>query len=397
VNWLNDIRDVSAAAITALLYVVPLLSIPLAIFLFAKGRRTWAWVCTGIAILSLVPFAIFLVVYYNAVTFPERRAAALAALPREAVPKDSHPRSLAIAGDAANAARLLAVGFVDAIIQYPDGLSWPRKLLLTPKHDAGCIEANVGPASFSETLSAAMLARGAFMNCTVETRLHETPTDAPPIELLRDAYATLAIPNRPGRRDANFTYRAWELRWSPERGGKLIDYDEVLYVEDPSYYISWRTGFHYGNGRPAGERRDLDSFDFVAHALGFDPVKDVPLAATSSELSLAVSTLVSRINAGKDGRGDALRLLLGQWGDNPVLREGLKALDPAKAGAFVTNSLAILAEGDLDEKRRGLYPRLHGYRDIFVKLCPEITDPAACEKIVPEIEKRAREGAFGEI
>jgi hypothetical protein len=234
-----------------------------------------------------------------------------------------------------------------------------------------------------------MLARSAYMACAAQTRLVEAPADGPPVQLLRDTYAMLAIPNVPGKETYNFTYRAWELRWSPARGGKLIDYGEILYVEEPSYYVSWRMGFHQGYGRPAGERRDLDSFEFVSRALGLDPSKSVPFAATSDELTDSVAILVARLNAGKDGRGDALRLLLGQWGDVAALRGGLAGLDPKKAGDFVTTSLAMLADTGLDEKRRALYPKLHEYRDLLAKLCPQIPNSSACEKMLPAIEERS--------
>lgn len=388
-EWAHDIRDLLAAVTTALLYVVPPVAILLAIWFFAKRRRKWAWISAAVAIVFLLPFVVFLVVYYSAVTFPDRRAAEISALPRDPVQADARPHALAIVGESSSATRLLAVGFIDAIIQHPDGLSWPRKLLFTPRRDLACIEENLNPMSFAETLSTAMLARSAFLSCAVQTRLVEVPADGPPVQLLRDKYAPLAIPNRPGVQSYNFTYRAWELRWSPSRGGKLIDYGEVLYVEEPSYDISWRTGFRHGRGRPAGERRDLDSFEFVARALGLDPSKDVPFAATTDELAESVAILVARINAGKDARGDALRMLLGQWGDVPALRGGLAAIDPKKAGGFVATSLAILADDNLDAKRRALYPKLHEYDDLLATLCRQIPDPSACEKTLPEIEKRS--------
>jgi hypothetical protein len=396
VEWAHDIRDLSAAVVTALLYVVPPVFILLAAWLFAKRRPTPAWLSAGVAIVFMLPLTVFLVVYYSALTFPERRAAEIAALARQPIPTAARPHSLVIVGELATSTRLLAVGFIDAIIQYPDGLSWPRKFLFTPRRDPGCIEENLDPMSFTETLSTAMLARSAYMSCAAQARLVEAPADGPPIQLLRDKYASLAIPKPPGEDTYGFTYRAWELRWSPAHGGKLIDYGEILYTEEPSYYISWRTGFRHGHGRPVGERRDLDSFEFVARALEIDPVKDVPFAATSDELAQAVALLVARLNAGKDGRGEALRLLLGQWGDAEALRAGLAALDPAKAGEFVAGSLAILAQADLDEKRRTLYPRLHEYSDLLIKLCPRISDPTTCETAVPEIEKRRQQGAFGE-
>jgi hypothetical protein len=260
---------------------------------------------------------------------------------------------------------------------------------LTPRRAHACIEENLNPVSFAETLSMAMLARSAYMSCAAQTRLLEAPADGPPVELLRDKYATLAIPNRPDQESYNFTYRAWELRWSRARGGKLIDYGEILYVEEPSYYITSRMGFHHGHGRPVGERRDLDSFEFVSRALGLDPVKDVAFAATSDELAQTVGLLIARLNAGKDGRGDALRLLMGQWGDRPELRDGLAGLDPKKAGDFVLTSLAILADGNLDEKRRTLYPKLHVYSDLLSNLCLQIANPSSCEKLLPEVEKRS--------
>lgn len=396
VEWAHDIRDLLAAATTALLYIVPPISALLAIWFFAKRRQRLAWLSISVAIVFLLPLAVFLVIYYSTATFPERRAAEMAAIPREPIPANARPHALAIVGDAASSARLLAVGFIDAIVQYPDGLSWPRKFLLTPRRDPACIDENLNPMSFTETLSTAMLARSAYLACAARTRLVEAPADGPPIQLLRDNYAPLAIPKKPGGETYNFTYRAWELRWSPVRGGKLIDYGEILYVEEPSYYISWRMGFHHGHGRPAGERRDLNSFEFVARALGLDPIKDVPFAATTAELAQAVAILVARLNAGKDGRGDALRLLLGQWGDVVALHTGLAALNPAKAGGFVTSSLAILAEPGLDEKRLALYPKLHEYSDLLAKLCPKISDATACEKALPEIEKRRQQGIFGE-
>lgn len=389
VDWAHDIRDQLAAVMTALLYVVPPVSMLLAAWFFAKSRRSLAWISTGVAIVFLLPLVAFLVIYYLAVTFPERRAEEIAALPRDPIAADARPHSLAVIGEVASSTRLLAVGFVDAIIQYPDGRSWPRKFLFTPRRDPACIEENINPISFAETLSAAMLARSAYQSCTAQTHLLETPADGPAIELLRDRYANLAILNVPGQETYNFTYRAWELRWSQARGGKLIDYGEILYVEEPSYYISWRMGFHHGHGRPAGERRDLDSFEFVSRALGLNPARDVAFAATTDELEKTVSVLVSRLNAGKDGRGDALRLLLGQWGNEAALRAGLAALDPGKAGDFVASSLAILADASLDEKRRALYPKLHQYSDLLVKLCPQIANPASCENALPEIEKRS--------
>jgi len=389
VEWAHDIRDLLAAVTTALLYVVPPVAILLAIWFFAKRRRKLAWASTAVAIVFLLPFVVFLVIYYSAVTFPERRAAEISALPRDPIHAAARPHALAIVGDMSSATRLLAVGFIDALIQHPDGLSWPRKLLFTPRRDVACIEENLSPMSFTETLSTAMLARSAYQACAMQTRLVEAPADGPPVQLLRDKYAPLAIPNKPGVQSYNFTYRAWQLRWSPARGGKLIDYGEVLYVEEPSYYISWRTGFRHGHGRPAGERRDLDSFEFVARALGLDPSKDVPFAATTEELAESVALLVARLNAGKDGKGDALRLLLGQWGDVAALRGGLAALDPKKAGDFVATSLAILVDGGLDAKRRALYPKLHEYSDLLVALCPQTANPAACEKTLPEIEKRS--------
>ena len=188
-------------------------------------------------------------------------------MPREPVPQARVRERSPSSAKRRVPTRLLAVGFLDAIIQYPDGLSWPRKFLFTPRRDAACIEENINPMSFTETLSTAMLARSAYMACAAQTRLVEAPADGPPVELLRDKYATLAIPKKPGQKDYNFTYRAWELRWSPARGGKLIDYDEILYVEEPSYYISWRMGFHHGHGRPAGERRDLEFVRIRSRAL----------------------------------------------------------------------------------------------------------------------------------
>ncbi len=387
-DWAHDIRDLSAAAVTALLYVVPPIAVLLAVGLFVKRRRNAAWIATAVAVVFLLPLAVFLVIYYAAVSFPERRLAEMAALPRTPVPADARPHSLTIIGDAGNSTRLLATGFLDAIVQYPDGPSWPRKFLFTPRRDPSCIEENLNPVSFAETLSTAMLARSAYRTCAAHTRLVEAPRDGAPIELLRDDYATLAVPKRPGMETYNFTYRAWELRWSPTQGGKLIDYGEVLYVEEPSYYVSWRSGFHHGHGRPVGERRDLDSFEFVSRALSIDPVKDVPFAATTDELAESVAILVARLNAGKDGRGDALRMLLGQWGDDAALRNGLANLDPAKAGDFVVSSLAILADRNLDEKRRTLYPKLHEYRDVLAKLCPAIANSAACETMLPAIEER---------
>ena len=389
VDWTHDIRDLLAAAMTALLYAVPPVAIFLAIWFFAKGRRRAAWLSTSAAIVFLLPLMAFLFIYYSAVTFPERRAAEMAAIPREPVPQDARPHAMAIVGEAASSTRLLAVGFVDAIVQYPDGRSWPRKFLFTPRRDPACIEENLNPMSFTETLSTAMLARSAYMACAAQTRLVEAPVEGPSVDLLRDNYATLAIPKAPGEETYNFTYRAWELRWSPAKGGKLIDYGEILYVEEPSYYVSWRMGFHHGHGRPAGERRDLDSFEFVSRAFGLDPAKDVRFDATTDDLAQTVAILVARLNAGKDGRGDALRLLLGQWGDVAALRNGLSGLDPAKAGDFVTSSLAILADTGLDEKRRALYPKLHEYRDVLAKLCPAIAKRADCEKMLPAIEERS--------
>lgn len=389
VEWAHDIRDLLAAVTTALLYVVPPISILAAALFFAKRRRRLAWLSAGVAALSLLPLAAFFVIYYLAVTFPDRRAAEISAIGREPVPADARPHSLSVVGDAGSSTRLLAVGFIDAIVQYPDGLSWPRKFLLTPRRAQACIEENLNPVSFAETLSMAMLARSAYMSCAAQTRLLEAPADGPPVELLRDKYATLAIPNRPDQESYNFTYRAWELRWSRARGGKLIDYGEILYVEEPSYYITSRMGFHHGNGHPVGERRDLDSFEFVSRALGLDPVKDVAFAATSDELAQTVGLLIARLNAGKDGRGDALRLLMGQWGDRPELRDGLAGLDPKRAGDFVSTSLAILADGNLDEKRRTLYPKLHVYSDLLAKLCPQIATPSSCEKSLTEVEKRS--------
>jgi hypothetical protein len=389
VDWAHDIRDLLAAAVTVLLYVVPPVAIVSAAWFFLKGRRRAGWLSAGVAVVFLLPLAAFLVSYYSAVTFPARRAAEMAAIPRESVAQDRRPHALAIVGEAASATRLLAVGFLDAIIQYPDGISWPRKFLFTPRRDPACIEENLNPMSFTETLSTAMLARSAYMSCAASTRLLETPQDGPAIELLRDNYAGLAIPKKPGGETYNFTYRAWELRWSQALGGKLIDYGEVLYVEEPSYYISPQMGFYHGHGRPAGERRDLDSFEFVARALGLDPAKDVRFAATTDDLAQSAAILVSRINAGKDGRGDALRMLLGQWGDVPQLRAALAGLDPKKAGDFVMTSLAILADGNLDEKRRALYPKLHEYRDVLAKLCPAIPKSSECEKMLPAVEERS--------
>ena len=72
---IHDIRDLSAAALTALLYVAPLLFLPLCLYFFAKRRRRLAWICAAIAIVSLAPLAAFLIVYYDAVTFPVRRQA----------------------------------------------------------------------------------------------------------------------------------------------------------------------------------------------------------------------------------------------------------------------------------------------------------------------------------
>jgi hypothetical protein len=153
-------------------------------------------------------------------------------------------------------------------------------------------------------------------------------------------------------------------------------------------------GFYHGDGRTYGERKDWNSYEFIAKAFGIDPAKDIAFTATPEELTLAASNLVARMNAGKGGRGDALRLLLGQWGDTPALRAGLNGLDPKQAGNFVADSLAILADGTLDAKRRELYPKLHEFRDALTGLCPAIPDPSQCEKALPEIEKRALEGAY---
>ena len=105
-----------------------------------------------------------------------------------------------------------------------------------------------------EGISLEVAARCALVS--MDSTMRSNATVGPPVELLRDTYAPLAIPTKPGEESYNFTYRAWELRWSAAKGGKLIDYGEVLYVEEPSYYISWRMGFHHGHGRPAGERRE---------------------------------------------------------------------------------------------------------------------------------------------
>ena len=64
VDWAHDIRDLLAAVTTALLYVVPPIAIILAVLLFAKGRRGLAWIATGVAIVFLLPLALFLVIYY---------------------------------------------------------------------------------------------------------------------------------------------------------------------------------------------------------------------------------------------------------------------------------------------------------------------------------------------
>jgi len=386
--------SILAALLTGLLYVLPVVSIALAIYYFMRRRRGFVWLWSGIAALSLAPLAVFLAVYYNASTFPGKRETEIASLPREPIPQGARPRSLMIEGDIANAGRLIATGILDEIVQLPDGRAWPRKLRFTARHAESCIEENTNGAGFGETLSAAMLARSAYMVCSVSAKLVEMPQETPPVILQRDDYASLAIREKPGMQGYNFTYRAWELRWAPSQGGKLIAYDEILYVERPVYYIDWQMGFYHGDGRPYGERKDWSSYEFIAKAFGIDPVKDVAFSATPEELTLAASNLVARMNAGKGGRGDALRLLLGQWGDTPALRAGLSALDPKMAGSFVADSLAILADGTLDAKRRELYPKLHEFRDALMGLCPAIPDPSLCEKTLPEIEKRALEGAY---
>jgi hypothetical protein len=239
-----------------------------------------------------------------------------------------------------------------------------------------------------------MLARSAYMVCPASTKLVEMPEHMPTVTLQRDDYASLAIGEKAAMQGYNFTYRAWELRWATSVGGKLIAYDEILYVERPVYYIDWQMGFYHGDGRPYGERKDLSSYEFIAKAFGIDPAKDIALSATPEELTLAASNLIARMNSGKGGRGEALRLLLGQWGDTSALRAGLNGLDPKQAGNFVVDSLAILANDNLDAKRRELYPKLHEYRDALMGLCPAIPDPSLCEKTLPEIEKRALEGAY---
>ena len=395
-DWAHDIRDLLAAAMTALLYVVPPISILLAIWFFAKKRRRLAWLSACVAIVFLAPLAVFLVIYYSAVSFPERRAAEMTAIPREPVPRDARPHALAIIGEAASTTRLLAVGFLDAITQYPDGKSWPRKFLFTPRRDPSCIEENLNPMSFTETLSTAMLARSAYLTCAAQTRLVEAPVEGPPIELLRDEYATLAIPNTPGEETYNFTYRAWELRWSPARAGKLIDYGEILYVEEPSYYVSWRMGFHHGHGRPAGERRDLDLIR-VRCASAWARSRE-RRAFRRDERGTGADCrnfgCTSQCRQGWARRRAALAAR--QWGDVEPLRADLAALDPKRAGDFVTSSLALLANTSLDDKRRTLYPKLHEYRDLLARLCPAIANSAACEKALPEIERRRQQGDFGE-
>jgi hypothetical protein len=390
----HDTMSILAALLTGLLYVVPIVSIALAIYYFMRKRRGLAWLCTGIAAVSLAPLAVFLVVYYDAATFPGKREAALAGLPREPIAPATRPKSLMIEGDIANAGRLIATGILDEILQLPDGRAWPRKLRFTARHAESCIDDNTNGAGFGETLSAAMLARSAYMVCPASTKLVEMPQEMPPVTLQRDDYASLAIREKPGMQGYNFTYRAWELRWAPSQGGKLIAYDEILYVERPVYYLDWQMGFYHGDGRPFGERKDWSSYEFIAKAFGIDPAKDIAFSATPEELTLAASNLVARMNAGKGGRGDALRLLIGQWGDTPALRAGLNGLDPKQAGSFVVESLAILANDAFDAKRRELYPKLHEFRDALTGLCPAIPDPSLCEKTVPEIEKRALEGAY---
>ena len=385
----HDTMSILAALLTGLLYVVPVASIALAVYYFMRRRRGLAWLCSGIAALSLAPLAVFLAVYYDAATFPAKREAQLASLPREPIAPDKRPKSLTIEGDIANAGRLIGTGILDQILQFPDGRAWPRKILLTARRDESCIDENTNAAGFGEALSAAMLARSAYMVCPTSTKLVEMPQNMPTVTLQRDAYASLAIGEKAGMQGYNFTYRAWELRWAPPEGGKLIAYDEILYVERPVYYIDWQMGFYHGDGRPYGERKDWSSYEFIAKAFGMDPAKDIAFSATPEELTLAASNLVARMNSGKGGRGDALRLLLGQWGDVAALRAGLAALDPKKADDFVITSVAILADSNLDEKRRTLYPKLHEYRDVLAKLCPAITKWADCEKMLPAIEERS--------
>lgn len=163
--------------------------------------------------------------------------------------------------------------------------------------------------------------------------------------------------------------RTLELRWSPDRGGDLIEFVEILQYRRLSFlfvfpntddFIKTHCRVDYEN-YPGPN--DLDPFYFVTRAFGLGSIDGYPQRATATD---AVDTL-RIMNQEKETAHrphDGVVMLLGQWPSSPALSDYIRT--HVRDEQIVNGVLNAMFDRSLHPE---LVPHLRSHAPDFLAIC----------------------------
>lgn len=335
------------------------------------ARQSVRWFSSGKRILGVIalmaalyPFAYFAQAKIRMDNELSVRQAEIAEWPRRPYTRDHGPARLLAPKSAKldnpkhrlNPAEFVATGVAGQVTN--------GKEVYVRHKDEGCLE------HFLETgrggLSGAVLARSAFLFCARR---------AEGIEPGHNVEIFYRLPARRSIRTCgkNFAGASAGVRWSAEKGGGLIAYDELRYHRKMTAFpLLWPKEGLYSHTcaqdrEPDGLYREIEYFPLVAGALGYSTLEDFPRQAAVSDL---IRALEAANGSQKRNSRLATVLLLGTWPGSPELNDFIASRLNRKPHVSRAFSLALAKKPDPAET--GHLPHLRSHVPALLKICRKV-------------------------
>lgn len=360
------------------------------VYLFFRGVRHFKRREQKAAIFCLVvsAFPIALFAGFNAMLAYEKRSrlAEVAALPRGPLSGSENIRSMVVVRQTVTPINspgligsLIYAGVLDRVV-FRGGDQYEVVEVFRAMNSSHCVRKLIQPGVTRSgpglDLGNAVMARNAFHFCPVPEQ-DGISIDAP-VWLYRNNRTPSGIAAS-GTADCWYANgEALELRWSADRGGELIEFQDIhryrqqttffgLPLISPSLsdFIPTTCIRDYrSNAEMKNDRERLDPFLFVSRALGFNSIDDFPRLANDSDALEALRIMNEESPAYSL---EAIILLLGQWPSTPEISRYIRL--SVRNERVVKEVLSTMFDRRVEFE---LVPQLRSHASDFLAVCPSV-------------------------
>ncbi len=277
----------------------------------------------------------------------QNRQESLQSWSKRAIPADGGVKSIRIRAkhDTSLGQELIAMGLIDYAVF--------DSITLKPKRSTDCIRFNIAHSEKMNEMNA-LKAKNAFLVCSVESETR--PQQAPPIWL----YFGNDAPSR-DKNCSRSSRTTVELRWASDKGGELIDFDEVPYRRKISGFwlvlLDWRLFWTecVRHGRAKNYSRlsssRIDALEFIFSNLK-DNIRKPEETKISKEDALEAIKYIKETE--KTSNKNSIIQILGQWPSSREISQYIRS--SVWDERFIDRVLSYSREEKLREK---VLPHLH--------------------------------------